>query len=274
MNNKKPHIKEDDILFAFENLGLTNKRVVVHSSLKSFGHVIGGENTVINAVLKTFKTILMPAFSWESITKPPKGDYPKQNGCLYSFYNNWNKQLKPFLIENATIEKSMGVIPKKFLEIKGTVRSDHAWHSWAAYGNLKNELIKDHLWGTTNLPLERLSEIGGKLLLLGVNLSSCTAIHIAEEKAGRRSFIRWAVDRNGKVKRVRASGCAKGFNNLFPYCEHLFNTSYIGNCTVLVTDLKIFIDSITNIIKQNPSITKCSNNCIRCHDAILGGPIE
>ncbi len=261
-----------EIYDGFKRLGIVGKRVIVHSSLSSFGYVEGGADTVIASLVESFETILMPAFCWESNTAPPKEDRPLQNGCDYSFYDGWGKPLKPFIVETAGIEKSMGIISRKFISLRNTYRSDHAWHSWVSYGEKAGYLTENHSWDSTNLPIERLAGIEGYILLIGVGLASCTAIHVAEEKAGRRPFIRWAVDREGKIKRVRAAGCAKGFNNLMPYCKELFRETCVGDCKILAAPLNTFITHMTSVIVSKPELTRCSINCLRCQDAISGGP--
>jgi len=267
-------VNQADIIRGLSDLKIDGSRVVIHSSLSSFGTVSGGADEVIAAVQKSFKTVLMPAFCWDSNTAPPENDRPCQNGCDYSFYDNWQKPPRPFIIGSAGIEKSMGIIAGRFILKPGVYRSDHAWHSWAAWGDRAKQMTDGHNWDTTNLPLERLSELGGNVVLIGVGLKSCTAIHIAEERAGRRPFIRWTVDRQGVVRRVRASGCAKGFNNLMPRCRDLFKTANIGQSQVLAASLPALIERATDIIRENPEITRCSPDCLRCRDAILGGPRE
>jgi len=268
-------LTKQQFLNTFDKLQIPSSKVVVHSSLSSFGHVEGGANTIIDALLKTYKTVMMPAFSWEEAnTCPPLGERPQNNGCDYSFYDNWNKPMTPFIIEKMGIEKSMGVISREFIKRDGVLRSDHAWHSWAVYGEGAKDIVEDHDWGVTNLPLERIAEQGAYVLLLGVNLSSCTAIHIAEERAGRRPFIRWAINRKGDVRRVRAAGCAKGFNNLLPYCREIVQEYHLGDATIYVANINKLLTRTTELIIKNPPLTVCSDTCIRCRDAVLGGALE
>lgn len=267
-------VASSDIYQGFKKLGITGERVVVHSSLSSFGELKGGVEALADVILNSFKTVLMPAFCWDSVAAPPQGDRPGQNGCDYSFYDTWGREPVPFLVENAGIEPSMGILSRHFLSLSGVRRSDHPWHSWAAYGDGSAELTEKHPWETANLPLERLADMGGRVVLLGVGLNSCTAVHIAEEKAGRRPFIRWAIDRGGKLRRVRASGCAKGFNGLLPFCKELLVRTEVGNSCVLTAPLNPFIEHLASVILSQPEVTRCATDCIRCRDAILGGPSE
>lgn len=263
-----------DLRAGFERLNVIGKRVVVHSSLRSLGNMAGGAEAIVAECLNSFETILMPAFCFDSNAPPPSDDRPERNGCDYSFYDNWSKPPTPFIVESACVDPKMGVISQTFARLPETRRSDHPWHSWAASGAQANHLVDGHPWEVTNLPLERLSELGGQLVLLGVTLSSCTAIHVAEERAGRRPFIRWMTDHSGKTRRVRVAGCAKGFDNLMPYCQDLFSETYVGSCRILSTPLKPFIEHVTSVIRSFPQLTRCSETCIRCRDAILGGPIK
>ena len=248
--------------------------VAVHTSLRSFGTVTGGADTVIAALTQSFRTVMMPAFCWDSNAPPSSGDRPLRNGCDYAFYEGWTRPPVPYLVESARIEAAMGTVSRVFLGWPGVRRSDHPWHSWAAWGHDAEALVADHPWSTTNLPLERLADLDGRVLLLGVALSACTALHVAEERAGRHPFIRWATSREGLVRRVRAAGCAKGFDALMPYCRHLFREVQVGPCRILAAPLASLIECAAALFRARPDIGQCSPTCVRCRDAQLGGPVD
>jgi aminoglycoside 3-N-acetyltransferase len=155
----------------------------------------------------------------------------------------------------------------------GVLRSYHPWHSWLGRGEHAAAWLADHPWQTTNRPLESLANAGGFVLLLGVNLASCTAVHLAEERAGRRPFIRWAMDGTNAIREVRTSGCAKGFDNLAPYCRHLFRMEPIGDCLAQTAPITGLVDCLVPVIRAKPELTRCSSDCLRCRDAILNGPL-
>jgi aminoglycoside 3-N-acetyltransferase len=266
------HLGEADLSRVLRQLGLAGERVCVHTSLRSFGGLEGGPDAVIQAVLGACRTVLMPAFCWDSNAPPPPDDRPTQNGCDYAFYDGWSKPLLPFRVEAAGIQPSMGAVSRRFLTHPGTERSDHAWHSWAAWGEGAGALVAGHGWETTNLPLERLTAMGGWVLLLGVDLSSCTAIHCAEERTGQRPFIRWATGRDGRVRRVRAAGCAKAFQQLFPSCQPLFREAVLGPCRILAAPLPALVDQAAHVLREQPGLGRCLSPCLRCRDAVLGGP--
>lgn len=261
----------EDIGLALDELGL-GAHVVVHSSLRSFGGEAPDAEALVEALRQRFETVMMPAFSFSSNAPPPAGDHPTRNGTDYSFYAGWSRSPVPFVVERAEVDPKMGLLARRFAASTGVLRSDHPWHSWAAAGPLAAELVRDHYWASPNLPLERLARRPAHVLLLGVGLSACTALHIAEERAGRRPFIRWATDRQGGVRRMAVAGCAKGFDALTPACEPLLTRRRVGSSTLMAAPLGALIEKVTSILSTQPELTRCSEHCARCKDAIEGGP--
>jgi aminoglycoside 3-N-acetyltransferase len=176
--------------------------------------------------------------------------------------------------ETAAIDRSMGAIPVALRDLPGTVRSDHPWHSWLAHGPDAERLIEPHPWTLANPEIERLAALGGDVVFMGVGLKSCTAAHVAEERAGRRPFIRWNVGRDGVVRRIRVSGCSKGFDRLWPASADLFREDRIGGAVVRVAPLPALIDRLAATMIRDPQITVCSPTCPFCRDMVLGGPAD
>lgn len=263
-----------DVVAGLADLGLEGRPVVVHASLKSVGWIEGGAAAVADALIGTCSTVLAPAFNFDSNCPPPDGDRPRQNGADYAFYENWSRPRVPWFRESARIDPAMGSLPQALRDVPGTLRSDHPWHSWLAHGPDAQSLLVPHSWGTTNPPLERLAGIGGLVLLVGVGLTSCTAVHVAEERAGRRPFIRWNVHRDGVVRRIHVTGCAKGFDRLWPSCMDVFRYSQIGQARVYAADLSTLLGRLAEVIRSRPELTACSATCLRCRDAVRGGPLR
>lgn len=261
-----------DLEQAFDRLGLAGSRAVIHSSLRSFGHMAGGADAVVTAIVDTFETVMLPAFTFESNAPPPAEDRPADNGCDYGFYDNWDKPPVPFRVEDAAIDRTMGVIPRVFAAREGVVRSAHPWHSWIARGPAAAHLLDPHPWCTTNVPLERLAAMAGYVVLIGVGLTACTAVHTAEEQAGRRPFVRWAYDRDGVVRRTRVAGCSKGFDALERFGDGLFSEAMVGEARIRVAPLKAMLDRFADAIREHPMLTVHSDACLRCRDAARGGP--
>ena len=266
---------KSDIVKVFRDLGVTGQRVVVHASLRNVGYIDGGAYTVLEAIRECIHTCVMPAYSFQSIVAPPTEDRPLRNGIDYTSFRTLVIPTPPFCIESAPVDKKLGSLAAKFAAMKGVSRSDHPWASYAAWGVDGAELTSPYPWMDGALSMERLIDKGGYVVLMGVTLTSCSAIHVACKRTGRNDFIRWALSRDGEVRRLRTGGgCAKGFDKLLPMCKHLFRHGKVGMADVLVAYLPELITYCQQLILSDPEITRCSPDCLRCNDSILGGPLE
>jgi len=265
----------DDLALTLRDFEVNEHPVVVHASLRSFGHFQGGAEGVVSVLKRDLKTVLMPAFSTDSVTLPPLDDRPMQNGCDYGDTSFWKlNSSKPFNIELQSVDPRMGRIAQVFATSAGVRRSPHPWHSWAAFGDGSESIVGKHSWECPHEPLQRLLDRRASVLLIGVDLTSCTAIHLAEDRAGRRPFVRWALDTDSSVRRIAVAGCAAGFGNLMPHLEDLFVQKRLGPCRLMVAPLDALVTRAAAVIGSEPEITRCSSDCLRCNDAILGGPKE
>ncbi|MEW6755444.1 MAG: AAC(3) family N-acetyltransferase, partial [Candidatus Latescibacterota bacterium] len=114
----------------------------------------------------------------------------------------------------------------------------------------------------------------GYVLLLGVGLSACTAVHLGEELAGRRPFIRWVLYTDGTVRRVREYGCSDAFGRLAPCVEALAQRCTIGACRVACYRMAPFVATLSEAIRATPEITLCGRADCRCVASAGGGPLE
>jgi len=138
--------------------------LLVHSSLRSLGHVSGGAETVIRGLLGALGrngTLLMPAFgSDEDAGDPPEFD----------------------VLNSPTW---VGAIPEAFRVRRGTLRSIHPTHSVCGTGARAHELLATHERDSTTCglhsPFHLLRGCGGQILMLGCGLLPNTSFHAIEE---------------------------------------------------------------------------------------------
>jgi aminoglycoside 3-N-acetyltransferase len=258
---------------AIQAIGLANSAVCLHSSLKSFGCLDGGADTLIGAFLDEGCTLVVPTFTYACEAAPPPDRQLSQNGLDYS---------EPIAVaglerydKNGTlISPDMGAVPARVLHLKGHVRSNHPLNSFSAIGPLADELIRTQSLLNVYGPLQAMyTHPATYMVLIGVDLTKATPIHFAEEKAGRRLFRRWAKLMDGTVHEVAVGSCSEGFNNLAPAVRELEINLMVGQSKWRVYPFRAFIDTVTRMIVRNPEITHCADvNCVRCNDAIKGGP--
>jgi len=142
-------------------------RIIVHSSFRSLGPVRGGIKTVLRGLMETITpkgTIMMPVFN-----------APQEA---------WDTE---------SIPSSVGAITNVFRMQRDALRSIHPTHSVAVWGD-KAELYADgHLQAgalSVGSPMHKLARDGGKVIGIGVDMRTCSLIHISESIA-RLPYLRF-----------------------------------------------------------------------------------
>ncbi|MEK7474406.1 MAG: AAC(3) family N-acetyltransferase [Candidatus Coatesbacteria bacterium] len=264
-------IGETEIRDGLVRAGLEGVPAEVHSSLRSFGRVDGGADTVVAALTKTAALIAVPTFCWDASVRHATRDHVEHNAAEEPDPLDPGHPI-PFDPATSRIDDDMGRIAKTVAGWPGARRSGHPLVSWAAWGAGAEAVVRDHGWDDAFRPIKRVVDLNGSILLLGVTLTSCTAVHLAEEMAGRRSFIRWAQGADGVVRRARTGGCSEGFDNLLPHLRDVIRETTIGSARVIIAPLAPFLGRVAAIIRRTPEITMCRARCDRCRAAVAGGP--
>ncbi len=270
-------IDKNNIIDAIKELGIINKSVCIHSSLKSFGHVEGGAETIIQAFLDTDCTILVPAFADMFEVFPPTDMRPKRNGAGdYSYFENKEYRISSIFTTdcNDITKEEMGAIPQAIINMPTRKRGNNPLNSFVAIGKNADNLVKNQSIENVYAPLQELCNQNGVILLMGVTLDSATIIHYSEQVAGRKPFIRWANNLYGKTSFVSAGGCSDGFNNFSDLLKPIEKVVTVGESIWRYFPAREMVDICKEAIITVPNITHCqSPYCDRCNDAMLGGPI-
>lgn len=268
-------VRKNDILKAIDQLDLKEKVVMIHSSMKSFGHVKGGPRTIIDGFLSRGYTVLVPSFSYNFEADPMYEDRPERNACYYEdFDRERHERARIFHVESNEIVASMGALPASLLKMQGRSRGYHPMNSFAAIGPLADELIREQDFEDVYGPLKKMMEIGGNIILMGVDLRRMTALHLSEELSGRNLFIRWAKDREGQIKRIHIGSCSDGFNNFKDILKDLETSIEVGKSLWRLFPMKETVELARTHIEKDQRITHCGNElCIRCDASVAGGPI-
>ena len=268
----KQTANRQDILEAIRRHDLAGSVICLHSSLKSFGLLEGGPETLIRAFVDSGCTLVVPTFTYECEVAPSAGRVIPQNG--HSKDDRYDEAI-PFRPESAMISADMGRIPARLLELEGHLRSSHPLNSFAAIGPLAEEILAAQDLLDVYGPYERVDTLAKAFVVLaGVGLRSTTPVHFAEERAGRRMFRRWAKAPDGSIVEVEVGSCSDGFNRLDPLVEPIGVKTQVGPSPWRIYPFHTFVETLANAIRQDQTLTHCANpDCARCNDATRGGPI-
>lgn len=167
MAEERSVVTREDLKNGFLTLGIhAGMKVMVHSSLKSFGYVEGGADAVIDVLMELLTPegiLMMPSFNHEA---------PYNKGDIFDV---------------RTTPTTNGIIPDTFWRREGVARSINPTHAFAAWGKDKERYTADHQKTSAmgpDSPLGRLMADGGYCLLLGVGYRSNTFHHHVESTTG------------------------------------------------------------------------------------------
>lgn len=256
------------------DLGLSGRAVCVHSSLRSFGRLRGGAAAFVDACLSEQCTVVVPTFSWTAFAVAAPIDLrPSRNGTDYSWIPSSTGR-DPYTPDSPRLDaEEMGAIPADVLKRADHRRGDHPLCSFTAVGPLAAQLVDGQSWTDTYAPLRELTNRDGAVLLVGVDLTSMTLLHLAEAAAGREPFRRWALGNDGQVHAVPVGGCSNGFRQLRHALDLCMTATQVGASTWLASDASCALSEATAAIRSDPTITMCTARCERCVDATAGGPL-
>jgi aminoglycoside 3-N-acetyltransferase len=268
-------VTSETIRDATRELGLAGLPLEVHSSLSSFGHVEGGAATVVDALLAEGCTVVVPTFtrSPSYLVDPPEAMRPERNGIDYDALDGRaGGEDRVFTPETNDVSSTMGAIPAELLARPERVRGSNPLCSFAALGPLADR-VREQRPLDVYAPLRILVAKNGWALLIGVDLRSLTLLHLAEEKAGRRLFRRWANGPDWKPMEVEVGSCSQGFLNFEPILAPLARETLVGESRWVAYPARETLALASETIRANPGITHCGDaDCLRCRDAVAGGP--
>lgn len=186
-------VTKKDVCETLKSLGVNNGDILLfHSSLKSFGEIENGADTVIDGVLDavgTNGTAVVPTLVQKDFSNA---------------YKNWNKDTSP---------SDVGFITETFRKRKNAIRSDQATHSVSAIGKMAEFLTNSHssfgprfhAYGdyafSHGSPWQKMYDNGAKVVFMGCGLEANTFHHFIEALYTEEIFS--TLPDNDKVKQMK-----------------------------------------------------------------------
>lgn len=227
----------------------------VHASLSSIGFVIGGAETLIRALLEIVGvdgTLMMPSQTWKNLD-PETGVHWEEPAewwpLIRAHWPAYDKLVTPAI--------GMGITAEMFRTWPGAKRSDHPARSVAAFGRHAEYLTENHdlsnIFGNGS-PLDRLYQLNGHILLIGVGHDKNTSLHLAETRAdfaGKQMVNESsAVLSNGVREWVTYSTLAVDDSDFIPLGEEYeaavnLQICRVGNAEVRLMEQRSLVDWAT-----------------------------
>jgi aminoglycoside 3-N-acetyltransferase len=240
--------ERDALLPILERMQVTRDGVlVVHSAIATLSRAGFRAENMIEAFLEymTGGTLIMPTMTWRSVTP--------QNP-------QWD--------EIATRSET-GVMTEIFRTRYASRRSIHPTHSVAAYGVLADALVARHHLDDTpvsaNSPYGLMRSYTSYVMMLGVGLETCTAIHLPEETIAPKIYLRplnpaevYACrDRHGGIHEVRTRRhwrLDRDFPQFGPPLEArgLMQSGNLAGCPYALVALKDLLDAVSAALTADP----------------------
>jgi len=222
----------------------TGETLGVHCSLGRIGHVEGGAATVIAALIEVIGpdgALVMPA---TPVSSPiPLTEDERRRGLT------WKVRILPF--DDHTTRTGMGAVADAFRDRADVIRSDDKF-SLAAWGRDAAELCRGY---------QPLLDHSGRILLLGVEMDRCSALHLAEKRVAlpddlqarlalpdelQREYPpeRWSIGYGPEANFLLAQEVADAHG--------LLVTCKIGAATVRLFDAQTVVTLYETLLREDP----------------------
>lgn len=243
------------------NFGIqAGDRLNVKASLRSIGHIEGGADTLIEALLEVvgangtiFTDSFVKDFPLKELKKHPDSCLVNENTLSYA-----------------------GALANAMFKYPGAKRSPHPIQKFAAIGADADWVLEHDINSEPYSVLHRLALEGGKNLKIGeigkVHGVGTTHCAIETLKWRQKMPVRGVVyTRNGKKEIFYhnwPTGCMKAFDSLMPLYElngGILSKGKIGHSIAYLTDMGKTYELEVLLGKYKPESLKCSDpDCFRC----------
>ena len=221
--------------------------LVVHGAIATLSRAGFRAEAMIEAFLDYLSegTLVMPTMTWRTVT-------PQQR--------HWDEIATP---------SETGVMSEIFRTRYASRRSIHPTHSVAAHGAAADALVARHHIGDTpvsaNSPYGLMRSHKSYVLMIGVGLESCTAIHLPEETVAPEFYLRplnpdevyRCRDRHGRVHDVRTRrhfSLDRDFRKFGPplQARGLLQAGMIEGCPYGIVALQNLLDAVNAALIADP----------------------
>lgn len=240
---RRPEVTPEQLVYGLRALELGGEHVMVHASLRSFGHLRGGVGALLGALQAEAATVVAPAFSYSTLLSRPE------------------QPPRPFA-RDTRVSRDIGALPQAMVGNPQALRSFHPTLSFVALGECAAEILAGQSLDNPYAPVGALADRDGLTLLIGVEHSSNTAVHYGEHLAGLPLLTRY-VSVGGAVHPCAFPSCSADFERLAPRFPVAAEVQ-IGGSRLRAYRIRALLGAVQEALQDNPEATLCRQAHCRC----------
>jgi aminoglycoside 3-N-acetyltransferase len=244
-----------NILLALREIGLEGEgRILAVGPSLVPESIRGGVAALAAALASSCRTVLAPAFTFQTMVYPAQG--PEDNAVDYPEASAASVEAD-FFRKSTPVSPLLGTLPETLRRMEGASRSDHPILSFAGLG--AEELLDLQTPAEPFAPIDALAKAGGDVLILGNDPPANVALHLAEQRAGRKRFVRWALTPKGVVECPGFPGCSRGFGAIDGKLGGAVQKGNIGSFPIVRIPLRDLLNTAAAWIREDPQAMLCEN---------------
>lgn len=230
-------------------LGLDGtQNVIAFAHRPALGPVDGGATAIVRALIRVTKTLVMPAFTYQTQVVPQTG--PEDNDLAYGTGKRKNERAE-FFLPDLPVHPDIGSVSEEMRTTEGTLRSTHPILSFIANGPDARKVLASQTRKNPLGPIAWLEAHEGYVLLMGRDQRHNYALHLAEQRAGRKFFTRWALTIDDIEQLDNIPGSREGFNQIWLELQDITLVTSVGMARTELIPLRPLLKYTEKRIQQD-----------------------
>jgi aminoglycoside 3-N-acetyltransferase len=244
-----------DILLALRRIGVEgDARILAIGPIADPERMRGGAAALSAALADSCQVVITPAFTYQTMVYPAEG--PDDNAVDYPAARLASIEADFFRL-SLPASSILGPLAESVRRAGGASRSGHPILSFAGWN--AGEILEKQTLAEPFAPIDELAKAGGDVVLLGADPAANVALHLAEQRAGRKQFVRWALTPKGVVECPVFPGCSRGFGAIEPKLTGVVQSENIGSFVIRRIPLRDLLNIAVGWIHQDPQALLCDN---------------
>jgi len=244
-----------NVLLALRRIGVDGEARVLAIGPAAEPEILrGGVAALTAALADSCTTVITPTFTYQTMVYPSEG--PADNAVDYPAASDASVDAE-FFRASLPASPLMGPLAESIRRSGGAERSSHPILSFAGWN--AGEILETQTLAEPFAPIDELARAGGDVILLGAEPSANVALHLAEQRAGRKQFVRWALTPKGVIECPVFPGCARGLGAIEPMLAGVERSEKIGSFILQRIPLRDLLNIAVAWIRQDPQALLCDN---------------